>query len=451
MNFTLDGASGSVAAGQGLGNMFKAAAMAPMLRQQAEADSALKGAQLYHHTMAGNKLGVEADQKRGALAIQNDPLENTMLGLGLPTALAPAFRERITTGQWGGSYAPPADGVGPTMPAPADAETVKKLAQAMSLTQRMFATGSNVDQGAGAALKEQKARGIDAVVANPTLAPAYGKANAAAEGKPLFNDVGNTGYSMDNFTGGQIEGNPVLAKIFNTVQTSMANENNAQAKNANASARKHTLEGDALEGAAGGNGGGSGKPLTNAQLRTNQDVEAARKYVNDLPRETVAAVLRKNEMDLTQQDKDILARIKKARTAKFGESAVPDQFNDMLGLDQKVVQQLAGALANPGTNQAGVLSKLFGGTDKPMTEEEIIKGVMANVGAAELPNQAQYVAAAKTRNRNATPAPAENKNPPGGGTAPKIEAKVPAGYKQIGTSNGKPVYQAPDGKKYIME
>lgn len=431
--------------------MFKAAAMAPMLRQQAEADSALKGAQLYHHQMAGNKLGVEANQKLGALAIQNDPLENTMLSLGLPTNLAPAFRERIATGNWGGSYAAPADGVGPTMPAPANDDTVKKLAQAMSLTQRMFATGSNVDQGAGAALKEQKARGIDAVVANPTLAPAYGKANAAAEGKPLFNDVGNTGYSMDNFTGGQIEGNPVLAKIFNTVQTSMANENNAQAKNANASARKHTLEGDALEGAAGGNGGGSGKPLTNAQLRTNQDIEAARKYVSDLPRETVAGVLRKTKDMLTPQDIDILKRVEKARLAKFGEQGVPDQYNDMLGLDQNVVQQLAGALANPGTNQAGVLSKLFGGTDKPMTEEEIIKGVMANVGAAELPNQAQYVAAAKTRNRNATPAPAENKNPPGGGTAPKIEAKVPAGYKQIGTSNGKPVYQAPDGKKYIME
>ena len=161
--------------------------------------------------------------------------------------------------------------------------------------------------------------------------------------------------------------------------------------------------------------------------------------------------MRKNEMDLTQQDKDILARIKKARTAKFGEKGVPDQYNDMLGLDQNVVQQLAGALANPGTNQAGVLSKLFGGTDKPMTEEEIIKGVMANAGAAEQPNQAQYVAAAKTRNRNATPAQAGDKNPPGGGAAPKIEAKVPAGYKQIGTSNGKAVYQAPDGKKYIME
>jgi len=449
MNFTIDGSGGALAAGQGLGNMFKAAAMAPMYRQQAEADSALKGAQLYHHTMAGNKAGVEANQKLGALAIQNDPLENTMLSLGLPTNLAPAFRNKLATGDFGGAYSAPADGVGPVMPAPADADTVKKLAQAMSLTQRMFATGSNVHQGAQAALEEQKARGIDAVVANPALAPNYGKANAAAAGKPLFDNVGNTGYSIDSFTGGQAEANPVLAKLFSSVEGSKANENNAQAKNANASARKHTLEGDALAGAA--DGGGSGKPLTNSQLRSNEDVEAARKYVTDLPRETVANVLRKTKDMLTPQDIDILKRVDKARTAKFGEKGVPDQYNDMLGLDQAVVQQLAGELANPGTNQAGVLSKLFGGTDKPMTEEEIIKGVLSKLSAAEQPNQAQYIAAAKQKNRNAAPAPAGDKNPAGGGGTPKIEAKVPAGYKQIGTSNGKPVYQGPDGKKYVME
>lgn len=449
MNFTIDGSGGAMAAGQGLGNMFKAAAMAPMYRQQAEADSALKGAQLYHHTMAGNKAGVEAEQKRGALSIQNDPLENTMLSLGLPTNLAPAFRNKLATGDFGGAYTAPADGVGPVMPAPADADTVKKLAQAMSLTQRMFATGSNVHQGAQAALEEQKARGIDAMVANPALAGNYGKANAAAAGKPLFDNVGNTGYSIDSFTGGQAEANPVLAKIFSAVENSKANENNAQAGNANAQKRKHTLEGDALAGAA--DNGGSGKPLTNSQLRANEDVEAARKYVTDLPRETVAGVLRKNEMDMTPQDKDILARIRKSRTAKFGEKGVPDQYNDMLGLDQSVVQQLAGALANPGTNQAGVLSKLFGGTDQPMTEEEVIKGVLSKLSAAEQPNQAQYIAAAKQKNRSSAPAPAGDKNPAGGGDTPKIEAKVPAGYKQIGTSNGKPVYQGPDGKKYVME
>lgn len=293
MNFTIDGNGGALAAGQGLGNLFKAAAMAPMYRQQAEADSSLKGAQLYHHMMAGNKLGTEAEQKRGALAIQNDPLENTMLSLGLPTNLAPAFRERIATGSFGPSYQTPADGVGPVMPAPANDATMQKLAQAMSLTQRMFATGSNVDQGAGAALKEQKARGIDAVVADPKLAANYGKANAASEGKPLFNDVGNTGYSMDNFTGGQAEANPVLAKIFSTGQNALANQRNASAGNSSANAEL-LLEklGILQKTGAMPSAGGTGEAATNAKAR-NAIIAAVEKDYPGADEDTINAEVTK--------------------------------------------------------------------------------------------------------------------------------------------------------------
>jgi len=425
------------AAGSGVGSGLGALFQGEAVRQKYAQDAMGKEASLYMHKMAGEKYGAEAALKKNELALQQTPVENAMLSLGLPTSLAPAFKNKLETGSFGPSYEAPADGVGPVMPAPADADTVKKLGQAISVMQRMYATGSNVHQGTQAALDEQKGRGIDAVVANPALAVNYGKANAAAAGKPLFDNVGNTGYSLDNFTGGQVEANPVLAKIFGAVENSKANENNAQASNASASARKHTLEGDALDS------GGGGKPLTNAQLRANQDVDAARKYVEDMPREAVAAVLRKNSMDLTPQDNDILARIKKARTAKFGEKGVPDQYNDMLGLDQSVVQQLATELANPSTKQAGAISKLFGGTDKPTSEEDIIKGVLSKLSDAERSNQASYVAAAKQKNRA--------KNPPVSTETPKIDATVPAGYKQIGTSNGKPVYEGPDGKKYQLE
>lgn len=293
MNFTIDGASGAQAAGQGLGNMFKAAAMAPLMRQQAEVDSALKGAQIYHHQMAGNKLGTEAEQKRGALAMQNDPLENTMLSLGLPTNLAPAFRERMATGNWGGAYTAPADGVGPVMPAPANDDTLKKLGQAMSLTQRMFATGSNVHQGAQAALEEQKQRGIDAVVADPTLAPAYGKANAAAAGKPLFNDVGNTGYSMDNFTGGQLEGNPVLAKIYSTVENALTNQRNASAGNSSANAEL-LLEKLGFLQRTGSmpSAGGTGEAATNAKSR-NAIIASVEKEYPGADESTISAEVEK--------------------------------------------------------------------------------------------------------------------------------------------------------------
>lgn len=39
----------------------------------------------------------------------------------------------------------------------------------------------------------------------------------------------------------------------------------------------------------------------------------------------------------------------------------------------------------------------------------------------------------------------------GGETGPALPKGIPAGSKQIGTSGGKPVYQAPDGKRYIAE
>lgn len=294
MNFTLDGASGAQAAGQGLGNLFKAAAMAPMYRQQAEADAALKGAQLYHHQMAGNKLGTEAEQKRGALAIQNDPLENTMMSLGLPKALMPAFRNKLDTGAWGGGYDTPAyDGVGPTMPIPANDDTVKKLAQTMALTQRMMATGSNVHQGAQAALEEQKARGIDAVVANPALAGNYGKANAAAAGKPLFDNVGNTGYSIDSFTGGQAEANPVLAKIYSTVENALTNQRNASAGNSSANAEL-LLEKLGFLQRTGSmpSAGGTGEAATNAKSR-NAIIAAVEKEYPGADEGTISAEVEK--------------------------------------------------------------------------------------------------------------------------------------------------------------
>lgn len=47
--------------------------------------------------------------------------------------------------------------------------------------------------------------------------------------------------------------------------------------------------------------------------------------------------------------------------------------------------------------------------------------------------------------------PGSNKNPPPSAQGSTMEPKIPPGYRQVGTSNGKPVYEAPDGKRYILE
>jgi hypothetical protein len=236
MKFTLD-AGGAQAAGQGIGNMFKALALGQQYRDKAEQDALFNNARMAQAAASARKSNADAQIAETRLGFASNPMETAMLELGLPTGQADDFRTRLETGKWGGQYAPPGDGMGPTMPEPVDDDTVAKLGQTISLLHRMYGTESNVQQGAAAALTDQQRRNIDRVIAGHSMAENVGRAYAAAEGKALFENVGNTGYSLDKFGGGQSEANPVLAKLFGQVQQSMANENNAQAANAGASAK----------------------------------------------------------------------------------------------------------------------------------------------------------------------------------------------------------------------
>lgn len=237
MKFALQADGGAAAAGQGIGNLFKAYAMGDLYRQKAEDESLLNTARMtaLQSQALASEAAAEANRTKAALGqqqlkLQQNPLESAMLNLGLPTALAPAFKQRLETGSFGPSYEAPADGVGPIQPPPATPETVAELGRAMSLLQRMIATDSKVNQGTDAALDEQRYRGIEAVLKNPALAGNYGRANAAAAGKPLFDNVQDTGYSIDNFSGAQTQGNPALAKLFGNAQAALANQRNAAAR-----------------------------------------------------------------------------------------------------------------------------------------------------------------------------------------------------------------------------
>lgn len=234
MKFTLD-AGGAQAAGQGIGNIFKAYALGDQYRQQGEMDAMTTTARLGQAQAAARNYNSEAALREQKLKTQSNPLETALLELNLPTALAPAFKTKLETGSFGPSYDTPADGVGPVMPAPADNDTVAKLGRSMALMQRMYGTGSNVQQAASASLKGQQERVIDQLVSNPASAPAVGQAYAATSGKPLFNAVGNTGVAMNQFTG-QGDGMDVLRKLFGEVQGALANQRNAAAGASGASA-----------------------------------------------------------------------------------------------------------------------------------------------------------------------------------------------------------------------
>ncbi len=243
MNFTIDG-GGALAAGQGIGNLIKAAALAPMYRQNAEQDAMLKGAQVYNQTMSGNKAGTEAELLALKLGLQRDPLKTVMLEQQVPLDRRAAIETFINTGSFGPSYDVPADGVGPVQPAPVDPAKMSTIARSMALYNKTLGVGGKVDDMAQAADIEQKMRDRAAVIQNPALALPTAQAFYATSGKAPFDNVGNTGGAINQATGQGIVSDAVLRKLFDDKNASEVLENKAQANSSNASAGKYTAEAD---------------------------------------------------------------------------------------------------------------------------------------------------------------------------------------------------------------
>ncbi len=199
MKFTLN-ADGAQSLGQGIGNMFKAYAMAPHLRQQAEQDAALKGAQIYHHNMSGNKSGTEAEGLRLTNTARTGPIDSN-----LPAALQTAYKLFQATGD---------------------------------TNMERFAN-------AGTAIQTQGIR--DQAVANVNNLDTMNRLNTLAKPGDTYmpyDNVGTSGYSLNKATGAQVEANPVIAKLFQQVEGSLANQRNAAAGASNASASKYNAEAD---------------------------------------------------------------------------------------------------------------------------------------------------------------------------------------------------------------
>lgn len=272
MKFSLN-ADGASAAGQGLGNMFKAMAMGGMYRNKAEDEALLNTAKMnaYRATADKNQASAALDQQQ--LTYQQDPLSNAMLSLGLPTGLAPAFKQRLETGSFGPSYDAPSDalGGGPKQPDPATPETVRKLGEAMSVFQRVIATGSKVDQGAKAALDEQTARFRDQAAANVGNLDLMNRLNTLTkEGATYtpFDAVGTTGVGMNKVTGQGVTIDAGLLKLFGDKNAAEAMRDKGAAANSSASGAldRERLTILKLTGALPGTGG-SGEDATNAKDR----------------------------------------------------------------------------------------------------------------------------------------------------------------------------------------
>ncbi len=227
--FTIDANGGALAAGQGIANLLKAAALGPAYREKAEQDSLLKGAQVYHNNMAGNKAGAEAELLALKLGLQRDPLKTVMTEQQVPLDRRGAIESFMQTGSFGPSYETPVDGVGPVQPAPVTPDKMSSIARSIALYNKTLGVGGKVDEMAKAAQTDQEMRAVDAVIQNPALALPTAQAFFAASGKAPFNNVGNTGSSINALTGNQFEGSPALAKLFSDTQNALTNQRNAAA------------------------------------------------------------------------------------------------------------------------------------------------------------------------------------------------------------------------------
>lgn len=189
MKFTLD-AGGAQAAGQGIGNLFKAYALGPQLRQQAEQDTAAKLAQIYANNMQGNKYGSEAETNRFTL----DQRRGVDDQITADPAMTPYMQNLLRTFKLTGDT---------------NAERVAR---------------------AGTEFQTQGIR--DQAVANVANLDTMNRLNTLAKPGDTympFDNVGTSGYSLNKATGAQTEANPVIAKLFQQVEGALANQRNAAA------------------------------------------------------------------------------------------------------------------------------------------------------------------------------------------------------------------------------
>lgn len=314
MKFSL-GTNGADSVNQGVRGIFSALAQAPLVRQQAEQQAALRDAQTYNANMSGNKSGAQAEQERFTLDQRR----------AVPD-VAPAGM-------------------------PGYEHTMRKIFQMTGDT--------NADRVSKALINTQTAGIRDKAAENVGNVDLMNRYNTLAkEGATYmpFDDVGTSGYALNKATGSAVEANSVLAKLFGAKTNSEIGENNAQANNANASAGQHNASKEKITTETSRlKAGGSAKGLTAAQMRENTAIQEAREQVSGMTQAQVDALLAKNSFDITPGDRNLINTIQRAQKPMFGESDItpvqhkpePPAPPPEPGALRKVMNWLAVGNANP--------------------------------------------------------------------------------------------------------
>lgn len=165
-------AQGAMAVGKGIGNGFKALAMGGDVREEAQQKTALALSKIYSNNMSGDKIGEET---RG-LKMTNDGRASVEEMLAKNPALE---------------------------------QYVKNQLMAYKLAGPQY-----MDNFSRSGQLEQKITDIQAIKNDPAKATAASQAYFATSGNAPFDDVGNTGASLNRVTGAQAVTSDVLNKLY---------------------------------------------------------------------------------------------------------------------------------------------------------------------------------------------------------------------------------------------
>lgn len=89
--------------------------------------------------------------------------------------------------------------------------------------------GQHMDNFSRSGEIEQRIAHRDAVLKDPSLATTTAQAHAATSGKAPFDNIGNSGHSVNQVTGEQVVAHPGLAKLFNAKEGALAAQRGAAA------------------------------------------------------------------------------------------------------------------------------------------------------------------------------------------------------------------------------
>jgi hypothetical protein len=226
-------------------------AMLPLLQaqaaeqgQQEQAKAGLMASQQKLADTHAAVFGAQADaaQRANTMASLPEQIKTAYLMSGGPLHQAGEAADYFQTGKLPGQYVqPPEDlGGGPALPAPAYADPSGlggQIMQKLGLLRGADTVGGKIDDVVKAAGGLQKQDAVRASVANPAMAALYGRGFAASEGKPLIENIGNTGRGFDQFSGEGTTLSPGLAALYDKGEQAQIGQRNAAASASYASAR----------------------------------------------------------------------------------------------------------------------------------------------------------------------------------------------------------------------